>query len=448
MNKGKSSLVATLSEDDDIDILPTPGTTQFSTEYELVFNREVLCQFVDTPGFEQSSALLKILNESEPGPAERKKRIEWFLESESLKKEFPEEAQLLDAIMSGGIVVYLVDGSHPLRDSYYDEMEIIRWCSMPSMAVINSIGTENYQKDWREILNQYFRQVVVLNAVRSTYEERLFFFQAAASMVQDQADDLKNIANNIVKRRRAKVEQVVHLVMQFINEVVRLKEQRSISNLEQQQRSEESLRNQLKGSIVTLENSYRLKIAIELGFKRLSTESDELAELLAPETLFADQTWEVLGLDSKKLATRAGIIGAAAGAVVDLKLLGLTHFAGSVIGGATGVATSLLASRMKPEAKFAGIRIAGQSAFASIDAKSNMIWILIDRILAYSRYLILRSHANQSDLEVADFAATKKLSDKELNKISSFIKRCTKDEFSVDKDEQCFHVLNKILSNG
>ncbi|MCZ6888726.1 MAG: 50S ribosome-binding GTPase, partial [Gammaproteobacteria bacterium] len=51
-NKGKSSIVATLAEDDGVGISHFPGTTTKARAFPLRVDTEVLYELIDTPGFQ------------------------------------------------------------------------------------------------------------------------------------------------------------------------------------------------------------------------------------------------------------------------------------------------------------------------------------------------------------------------------------------------------------
>lgn len=51
-NEGKSSVVATLVENDAVRISPRPGETVVSTAYPVTIDGEDVIVFVDTPGFQ------------------------------------------------------------------------------------------------------------------------------------------------------------------------------------------------------------------------------------------------------------------------------------------------------------------------------------------------------------------------------------------------------------
>jgi len=51
-NEGKSSVVSTLTENDNIRISSTPGETIRSKAYSVTIDNEEIIRFVDTPGFQ------------------------------------------------------------------------------------------------------------------------------------------------------------------------------------------------------------------------------------------------------------------------------------------------------------------------------------------------------------------------------------------------------------
>ena len=58
-NEGKSSVVATLAEDDSVRISDTPGETVARRDYPVRWNEEEILRFVDTPGFQHPQAMLE-----------------------------------------------------------------------------------------------------------------------------------------------------------------------------------------------------------------------------------------------------------------------------------------------------------------------------------------------------------------------------------------------------
>jgi hypothetical protein len=66
--------------------------------------------------------------------------VRTFVEVHRRQSQFADECELLEPILNGAGILYVVDGSVPYGEEYEPEMEILRWTGQPSMALINPIG--------------------------------------------------------------------------------------------------------------------------------------------------------------------------------------------------------------------------------------------------------------------------------------------------------------------
>ena len=75
-NKGKSSIVATLAEDDAVAISPHPGTTTQARTYPMRLDGNVLYELIDTPGFQRAREVTRVARSARPwrGRAQRRRR--------------------------------------------------------------------------------------------------------------------------------------------------------------------------------------------------------------------------------------------------------------------------------------------------------------------------------------------------------------------------------------
>jgi len=132
-NKGKSSIVSTLTLDDSVAISDRPGTTTKARSFKLQKDNKIFYELIDTPGFQRPRRLLKILQDGSPSASERPKRVEQFLKEHCASGEFNDECELLTPIMSGGAIIYVVDASKPYSPEFENEMEILRYCGSSSI---------------------------------------------------------------------------------------------------------------------------------------------------------------------------------------------------------------------------------------------------------------------------------------------------------------------------
>jgi len=182
-NKGKSSLVATLTQQDAVRISPLPGTTTRADRYDLRVGNQTLYSLIDTPGFQRARAALDWMKRHETDAASRPGVVARFVEEHARGERFHDEVELLRPIVEGAAILYVVDGAHPYGPEYDAEMQVLRWTGRPSMAVINPIGDAAYADQWRDALGQFFRLVRVLDAVHAPFEQRVFVFRAMAGLV-------------------------------------------------------------------------------------------------------------------------------------------------------------------------------------------------------------------------------------------------------------------------
>ena len=177
-NKGKSSIVATLAEDETVAISPDPGTTRHARGFAMRIDDQVLYELVDTPGFQRARAALAWLQEHEGGVNTRPEVVREFLAAHEHGERFRDECQLLRPILGGAGILYVVDGAHPFGQEYEAEMEILRWTGQPRMALINRIGPGDHVTEWRRALNQYFSIVRDFDAQHVDFSKRLELLRA------------------------------------------------------------------------------------------------------------------------------------------------------------------------------------------------------------------------------------------------------------------------------
>ena len=125
-NKGKSSIVSTIAQNDNIAISPRSGTTRDTQRYDISIGTAGYT-LVDTPGFQRPSRALAWLQEHAPSADRRPDAIRQFIADPQCRQQFPEEVMLLKPIMEGAAILYVVDGSRPYGTEYEAEMEILRW---------------------------------------------------------------------------------------------------------------------------------------------------------------------------------------------------------------------------------------------------------------------------------------------------------------------------------
>ena len=142
-NKGKSSIVATLSQNDAIAIALEPGTTRSRQAYPLKVDGKTLYTLIDTPGFQRPRRVLEWLEAHSVSASDHSKTLRAFVVQHKSDERFNDECELLTPLIDGAGIIYVVDGSVPYSAEHEAEMTILRWSGRPSLALINTIGADD-----------------------------------------------------------------------------------------------------------------------------------------------------------------------------------------------------------------------------------------------------------------------------------------------------------------
>ena len=215
-NKGKSSIVSTLVEDASVVVSPLPRTTRASRAFDYRIDGETLFRLVDTPGFQRAHAALAWL-ESRTGSAEdRPAAVAAFAAAHADDERFADECELLRPLLDGAAILYVVDGSVPYGREYEAEMEILRWTGRPRMALVNTIGADDFIEVWRRALDQYFSIVRVFDAVRADATKRADVFSAFGALDPSWRPRTERIIEAMAAARAARGAEAARVIASFL----------------------------------------------------------------------------------------------------------------------------------------------------------------------------------------------------------------------------------------
>ena len=88
VNKGKSSIVATLAEEESVPISDEPGTTQEVRSYSVQVENTLLFTLVDTPGFQDAPAALEEIRKHRSDASVSDAAVKAFVETYRRSREF------------------------------------------------------------------------------------------------------------------------------------------------------------------------------------------------------------------------------------------------------------------------------------------------------------------------------------------------------------------------
>ncbi len=403
-NKGKSSIVSTLTLDDTIAISNRPGTTTKARSFKLKRGEKTLYELIDTPGFQRPRKLLKILQKDNPTASERPKKVLEFLDNYCGGDEFNDECELLYPIMNGGGIIYVVDASKPYSGEFENEMEILRYCGRGSMAILNYIGEKDYTKEWDQVLGQYFRVIKPFNPMKATFKDHIELLEALKHIDSNWSKNMTHAVELLKEFHAKQKREIAKLITNTIADILSFKLERSshIFNITS------TLQKEFKDTITKKELTLFEDIKDILNFKNSAF---SLSEVKLEYDLFSKESYEIFGLDKEKITLLSTLTSATAGGVIDLAVGGHSFFLGTIIGAAAGYFGASYGYNELSKVKLLSNKIAQIGPIEDI----NFGIILLNRALNYVNSLLEHSHANRdSNIEIS---IDSEISIKELKKL-------------------------------
>ena len=197
-NTGKTSLVRTLLRDESFgEIADAAGTTR-SVERTGIYaaDTEVLSLY-DTPGLEDSSALLQALDRfSTTLPdASPNELLREFVAQSGEDTEFEQENKVLLQTLGSDVLLYIIDVREPLLGKYRDEVSILSKCGKPIIPVFNFIAGHNEALvRWREQMAEFnLHAALEFDTVAYDFEAEKRLYQKLQSMLESHYDALQSL---------------------------------------------------------------------------------------------------------------------------------------------------------------------------------------------------------------------------------------------------------------
>ncbi|MBU8910659.1 MAG: DUF3482 domain-containing protein, partial [Desulfobacterales bacterium] len=291
-------------------------------------------------------------------------------------------------------IIYVVDGSRPVRDDDLAEMEILRLTSRARMAIINSKTDEkDYTSDWQLEFRKHFNSIRVFNSNTANFTERIKMLESLKAIDQEWESVLSRVIQAFKKDWQKRNQLVTALMVQAIEKNLSFFVSETITPSSDQEEIKERLNKKYQAHIKKTEKQMFKKI--RALFKHHLFEYHLSDYSILKHDLFSKQTWELLGLTKEQLATAGAVIGGTMGAVIDTAAAGITFGVFTAIGGAIGAGSALFGGKKMAKKKTAGIRLGGDKLQLGPNKNLQFLYILIDRALIYYSHIINRPHGRR-----------------------------------------------------
>ena len=447
-NKGKSSIVATLAQDDSVIIGNTPGTTARSRYFPMKVDGEVLYVLVDTPGFQRARRALEWMKQNETTADKHPAVVRKFLETHRDGDQFFDECQLLTPLMeeSAGIL-YVVDGSVPYGPEYEAEMEILRWTGQPSMALINPVGNADHIESWRTALGQYFKLVRVFNAVKADFHKGIELLRAFGQLNDDWQSQLQQAVNVLIGNRQHRQYQSAQSISNTLVDMLVLKEEKSLSTTAIAEQEKAPLEKKYCQKILQIERRTRKSVEDIYAHKKLERIEDE-KDIFEDVDLFSEESLRLFGLSRLQLTGLGIVSGAGTGGVIDLAVGGSSFLIGTLVGGCLGAAGAYFSASKLIEAKILKMPLGKKTLVVGPARNINFPHIIFNRARLHHFLISNRTHAEQGDFIVNESlnSALRSLTNKETKGLEKVFKGIRRNGSSAKQREELANVILDIFT--
>jgi len=333
-NTGKTSLLRTLTRDSGFgDVADSPGTTRHVEGARLRLDGRPVLEWFDTPGMEDSIALLEYLERlDEPGARrDGPSRIRRFLDSPEAHRRYEQEARVLAKMLDCDAALYVIDARDPVLSKHRDELALLAACGRPLLPVLNFVNSPAHRAgEWRDAMARLgLHAALEFDTVAPPLDGERQLYAKLAVLLDRHAVTLNRLSDQLERQRRERSLAAWQLAADLLIDVAALRVA-SPADDEALQAHAATLRDQVRRR----EQACVDALLALYNFRRSDYAEDDLplAGTRWGMDLFHPQALKDMGIQ-----LGAGMAaGAMAGAAVDLFSAGLSLGTGMLIGAAAG----------------------------------------------------------------------------------------------------------------
>lgn len=333
-NTGKTSLLRTLTRNSTFgEVADSPGTTRHVEGARLRLDGKPVLEWFDTPGMEDSIALLEYLERLDDpdtrrdGPA----RIRRFLDSPEAHRRYEQEARVLTKMLDCDAALYVIDARDPVLSKHRDELALLAACARPLLPVLNFVNAPTHRaSEWRDAMARLgLHAALEFNTIAPALDGERQLYNKLAVLLDRHAETLHRLADALMREREERRQAAWQLAADLLVDVAALR----VTSPDDEQA--------LQTHAATLREKVRRReqacvdaLLALYNFRRHDYTDDDLplTDARWDMDLFHPQALKDMGI---QLGTGIAA-GAMAGAAVDMLSAGLSLGTGMLIGAAAG----------------------------------------------------------------------------------------------------------------
>ncbi|ARP93029.1 GTPase/DUF3482 domain-containing protein [Bordetella genomosp. 13] len=333
-NTGKTSLLRTLTRDPSFgQVADAPGTTRHVEGVRLAAGHDAIVEWYDTPGMEDSIALLEYLDRlDEPGARlDGPARVRRLLDSPEARGRFEQEARVLAKLLDCDAALYVIDARDPVLGKHRDELSLLAACGRPLLPVLNFVQAPAHRAQaWRDAMARLgLHAVLEFDTVAPPLDGEQRLYGRLGMLLHSHSATLERIADALGQQRSQRRIDACRVAADLLIDAAALRltvanDADALAAATETLREQVRLREQAAAQALLALYNFRpgdyASDALPLSGERWNM------DLFHPHAL-------------KDMGVRLGMgaaAGAMAGGAVDLAVGGLSFGAGMLIGAAAG----------------------------------------------------------------------------------------------------------------
>ena len=332
-NTGKTSLMRTLLRDASFgQIADYAGTTRQVEGAALMVNGEALVNLFDTPGLEDSMALLEQWQTIDfPDHVQTvAARMAFFLALLGDQSEFEQERKVLQQALKSDALLYVIDAREPCLGKYADELTLLAATGKPIIPVLNFVqDNPDNSVRWREkLLHHQLHAVVEYDTVAFTIEAERRLYEKLQSVLERYYQPLQRLQQHLRQQHQLRRAAAMNCLLTLLVDVAAYR----LLLIDNQS---EQIVERLQSTVRQAEQRAITDLLTVFGFSL-----DDVRSAFLP---VAQGRWRTDLFDPSNLAEAGAKTGsdaakgAAVGVGIDIMVGGVSLGAGAALGAVAGV---------------------------------------------------------------------------------------------------------------
>lgn len=383
-NTGKTSLIRTLLRSSRFGaVRDAAGTTRHVEAATLTAAGQAVLQLFDTPGLEDSIALLEVLQALRPsGAAAGRERLALLLQHAADYPDFEQEIKVVRQAACSDALLYVVDIREPVLGKYRDEIAILSMAARPLIPVFNFIQSDrqNLQR-WRRAMADFnLHAVVEFDTVAFDFEAEKRLYQKLQTVLEARYAQLQALLDYRRQLWLSLQRSAAHQVAELLVDIASYRRPAAAGD------DADAVLEDIQQRVREAERRCLLQVLNIFEFSEADLQHHPLpvANGRWNRDLFAPETLKEFGLDAGSAAAKGAVVGAG----IDLMVAGLSLGTASAAGALIGATWSALR-------RFGGDLLARAKGQRWYCVDNNTAALVALRQLQLLAALLQRGHAAQ-----------------------------------------------------